>query len=1194
MQALPFEVIQQINLQLADHFFPNLVAVFSKRDHRDLLLVYISTPLPKRTETIETMLLADLQSHHLRSYNGPVIAFSAIDAVHSDIPTKGTNFLMLANLLRQRGRFDLVRQTRYRLSHHLFDQWKNPLWKPKNEFHRHRLMAKIISFAVPQLLVRLPLQNLVAIIPDDDPEIFLNKDVCRLVYTHLPRPNLLPPGTTACVLADVEQPKYFENETGAVSMEEAWSGQKQAEFFPLELRFILRKNGLDYHLPQTISSLAEYFYRCWESHPHQLTNLQLAYALVAEKWLGKADADDLVAILPCNNFAQFMADGTAIYLYRQLNEPEQPALPAGIWRMSFEQLSHQSHLPDGYGRVGFSLFPLRTYLKSVGIENWQDMGSIFLKAGETKSLARNAWLLVRDLMDWSREQREDYQVLLPDLIQVIIHSCALFSLVDPWEWRQGRYSQMMVGVYDTLNTVFIKQAEQVTERTERLYYRALGLWYGCATTPTEKIETELGKMVGLLRSCESTGGRQSPAKLELKERIAHLQRVGNALLHMLNRGGQPEIIEEFYRDELKPIAGSVQWAIRQAADMATFDQTELPSLLFRHTFQLYTDIMNKIQKIRYSAIPLDEKIDQLQQRILDLEQARRIVFALYHETKILDLLYERAIQQTRTFTEDLRGSALLVVDIWTSSLAHYENNVLAFLVKNVGRVEARNVQAELVGSERFNLIEASSVKLLPNLPAETEKSVEFVIRPLVDDDFPLQLILRHEDPRVGIQEQRLQFSVRITSLDRRPFRPKPNPYIYGVPLQDHRFFYGRRQELEALLNHLASGRPQNVLLQGARRTGKTSILNMLKNIIEDSTDTSQIRLQLGIPSEWYAALNKLQPVLLDMQSLERKRSLLTATEFYQAILAGLMDIGLGSGEIERLLTEPYVTVNQIERVLAQTVREHHIGGLVLLLDEFDLLDLIADKSFYAHLRHIISHVQTVTWIITSALGLYKEVRDYESPLFNVFKIIAVGRLDREAARQLILAPWQPISLESPQQKPGLHFMDDAMHVILNETGCHPYFIQLLCSTIVEHVNLTRTNYVLSRTVYEVIEKLIEPRSAAYEHFAYFWDRADGMGKAILLLLLSRTEPLTPEALQDIIQQRLAEPPVNLPAPWLVIKYNQSLLRLQAVEAVIPDNANRLMFGIPLFRQLLIRRSQRENLWESTVQLLQTDYLPTTP
>jgi hypothetical protein len=646
--------------------------------------------------------------------------------------------------------------------------------------------------------------------------------------------------------------------------------------------------------------------------------------------------------------------------------------------------------------LGFSLLPLRSYLKRVGLEDWQDLGPIFLKAGQTKALARNAWLLVRDLMNWPGELREDYQILQADLIQTIIHSCALFSLANPWEWRQGRYSQMIAGVYDTLNMVFTKQAEQVVERTERLYYHALGLWHGCATASPEKIEADLRKMVSLLHSCELASGRQSQAKLELKEQILHLQRVGGALLHMLNRGGQPEIIEEFYRGELKLIASSVQWAIHQAADMTTFDQTELPSLLFRHVFQQYTEIMNKIQRIRHSAIPLEEKIDQLQQRILELEQARRVVFALYHEVKILDLLYERAIHQTRTFTEELRGSALLFVDLWTPSLAHYENNVLAFLVRNVGRVEAKNVYAELDGSERFSLMEASSVKLLSTLPPEAEKSVEFIIRPLVNDDFPIHLTLRHEDPRSGLQERRLQFSVRVTSLDRRPFRPKPNPYIYGVPLQDHRFFYGRRRELEALLNHLASGRPQNVLLRGARRTGKTSILNMLKNIIEDRTDTSQIRLQLGIPPEWYMSLNKLQPVLLDMQSLERKSSSLTATEFYQAILTGLMDIGLVNQEVERLLTEPYITVNQIERVLAKTIRVHDISGLVLLLDEFDVLDLIADKSFYAHLRHIISHVQTVTWIITSALGLYKEVRDYESPLFNVFKIIAVGRLDREA------------------------------------------------------------------------------------------------------------------------------------------------------------------------------------------------------
>ncbi|MEW5720517.1 MAG: hypothetical protein AB1817_17975, partial [Chloroflexota bacterium] len=220
--------------------------------------------------------------------------------------------------------------------------------------------------------------------------------------------------------------------------------------------------------------------------------------------------------------------------------------------------------------------------------------------------------------------------------------------------------------------------------------------------------------------------------------------------------------------------------------------------------------------------------------------------------------------------------------------------------------------------------------------------------------------------------------------------------------------------------------------------------------------------------------------------------------------------------------------------------------------------------------------------------LDRAVSDYESPLFNVFKIINLERLDAEAAHRLILDPWQSCVGEGADDQVTLQFTDDAVDAILYETGCYPYFIQLLCNAIVDHINLTRTNYVQRGAVYQVIDKIIASRSAAYEHFAFLWDRADGIGKVTLLVLLNQIESPNTHELKHLVWQRLHDRAIRAAPNVLSALYDEGLRQLQAVDAVESDNHNRYVFAIPLFRRLLLERKNHIDLWANAFQELQAD------
>ena len=55
------------------------------------------------------------------------------------------------------------------------------------------------------------------------------------------------------------------------------------------------------------------------------------------------------------------------------------------------------------------------------------------------------------------------------------------------------------------------------------------------------------------------------------------------------------------------------------------------------------------------------------------------------------------------------------------------------------------------------------------------------------------------------------------------YTSRDNPYIYGNPIDEGEFF-GRQEELEAIVQAMTKPVKQDILVVGERRTGKTSLL----------------------------------------------------------------------------------------------------------------------------------------------------------------------------------------------------------------------------------------------------------------------------------------------------------------------------------------------------------------------------------
>jgi hypothetical protein len=242
------------------------------------------------------------------------------------------------------------------------------------------------------------------------------------------------------------------------------------------------------------------------------------------------------------------------------------------------------------------------------------------------------------------------------------------------------------------------------------------------------------------------------------------------------------------------------------------------------------------------------------------------------------------------------------------------------------------------------------------------------------------------------------------------------PFIAGPPILHPRYFFGRERELRRLFNLWRRPPLQNAAIVGPRRSGKTSLLLYLKNII--STPPEQLR-----PNQ--------------------RTSPLQESESYRWIFADFQDPRLGTREgLLRYLLEslklsvpPHCDLDHFMELVSHGLR----SPTVILLDEIGIAlqrypEL--DNFFWEGLRSLATTQVggNLAFVLTAhePPDQLAHHSDFSSPFFNIFAYtVSLGPLTEPEARTLIAS--SPISF-SPKD----------VDWILVQSGRWPLLLQVLC------------------------------------------------------------------------------------------------------------------------------------------------------
>ncbi len=1172
MDQGPFEQVKRITRELFadDSLLPGLIAVLSSASTTDLLLVYVGpTPDPVRSG-LRVISADQLRDEVLTGYNGPTIGLAAVDHIRPDIGTKGQHFVRLDRILRRHDCADLLRRTWTALGDYLTAQQDDNV----GEEARRRAAAEIAAIKAPGMIAELPAERrhgLVAFLPGTGEAICLDE----LTRDGLPLgdPSQLQLGADQNIITFEEIRPLVESADDA----------RRRDRYPIEMRTVLRRGQVDQELGETLRWLAGAFHARWQVRGDSVDR-EWAYAIALEGRLANRDVDDLIAVVPGADFERFLTEGTGIYVYRR---PPEGTIGVGDTAIRNRYLDDAiEDLANPASPVVFSLLPLRD-LCGAGV-SWCDLGPPLRKSGRTEILARNAWLLVEDLIEARENGRPRWGITTKSLYETMVRCCVIFSLTDPWRTRQGRRNEWMRASYRTLIRVIQIRQDEHFSIADYGYYEALEQWYACAlATKDEDVEAALNAIVE--RLARPGAPATARARPDLAEDADRLKEVAGPLRQLLSGGARAEAYDIF--KEL-PVE-SIPQVVRHATDMA--EPLDLLSVPFGSSFREYAELQERIRRLNTMAMGVRDKTERLAELAARLDQCRRLIFAPQHEARILRALFGKALKTTEHFITQLRGGAAVELKLQTHSVELGEESSLLFSVRNVGSLPARDVELELADAEAFELLDLTFKQSFPLLAPEEQRAFLFRIRCATDaPDFRIRCVVSwsHGKSKPGdrlsepIEHQQVtqDFMISTVGVQSQPFQKKPNPYVFGVHVQDHRHFFGRRAELDELLGHLAHGGPQNVLLRAPRRAGKTSLLHMVRFVLADADRRTGVRDWFDVPHTWDANLNATVPVLLNLQGIEAMQQDPTPTAFYRAILGGLRDAGLRGSVCDRLLNEPVIAYTQFTRGMRELVAAAGQRRPVILLDEFDVLDAMADKvAFHSALRTVVADVQGVTWIVVSALGLYKEIRDYASPLFNIFKIVTMGRMDTEAARRLVTSPWEP---DGSLADAALSIHPDAVYAILEEAGNSPYFIQMLCSEVVNFVNAAQSNQVRFSTVQQVVDqRMVSEGGAADLTFDYMWQGASPTGRLLLLTLLHRDLAMAHDELKAAARRLLESRGRADLVAVLLTQFDDSLTRLTYMDAVRHLPGAGYAFGIPVFRRLLVRKAERIDLEAATIEEL---------
>jgi DEAD/DEAH box helicase domain-containing protein len=400
----------------------------------------------------------------------------------------------------------------------------------------------------------------------------------------------------------------------------------------------------------------------------------------------------------------------------------------------------------------------------------------------------------------------------------------------------------------------------------------------------------------------------------------------------------------------------------------------------------------------------------------------------------------------------------------------------------------------------------------------------------------------------------------------------PSPYIVGNPVEQKEMFYGRAVIMEKIKRQLGDNNHANViLLEGNRRTGKTSILRQLgkKETLPgwvpvycslqdvDSIATADIFRLLTLRTGWTLADVGIETWIPGVPQDDSGKP-------YKFSFRSALGRALADGH-------PY---EMLEIYLSAAIKAAQPRRILLMLDEFDKLQEGIDSGITSaqvpeNIRHLLQHLPGLGAIITGSRRLKRLRNEYWSALFGFGYRVGVSALPRLEAERLVT---EPVAGQ-------LDYDHRARDRVVELCGCHPFLVQSLCSRVFDQA---ATGNKRTITV-DIVERASNEMVQDNEHFHTLWGYAGSERRRLILALCSSFANGRQAIGLPQLSTKLDENGVSLPSDDDLADDVTELRELEMLEFDESSNGGTYRLSVPLMAMWIEMNVDFHDLLARTVR-----------
>ena len=507
--------------------------------------------------------------------------------------------------------------------------------------------------------------------------------------------------------------------------------------------------------------------------------------------------------------------------------------------------------------------------------------------------------------------------------------------------------------------------------------------------------------------------------------------------------------------------------------------SSLPPVIVRSVKQISRIVMelHKVEKVE----DLSVKLIFLENSLAVVHEAEKFAKGAFLDSDtyqtvppfhmVLTAVLENVESVVLTAVKNLKGRADITATLQNQATTYSSPLPLTFQVANRGLNVAQQIRLHLLpGSDYRVMGQEHKIEILP--PGQ-EKQVTLMAMPHFGTRrLRVEWAIMYDDAVDANRKVTFADVLEFAELDKPFQRIFPIPYVTGTPLKTDDVFVGRDDVFAFIKENLLGAHQNNVIiLHGQRRTGKTSVLYRLGQVLADT--------HVG--------------VLIDMQGKPARGEVDFLYSIADDIVFALEDRDIEVDLPPRSEFEESPEFYFRSRFLRGLYPPLESKNLLLLFDEFEELQRRVEDgrlhpNIFQFLRNLMQHESKIDFVFSGTNRLEDLGAEYWSVLFNIAAYKPITFLSDKDVRWLISEPVKSYNVE---------YDPLAVNRIIDVTAGHPYFTQLVLHEMIVYHNETQRNYLTVADVNYALEQIVERGEA---HFKYIWSESTPQERLVLQAL----------------------------------------------------------------------------------------------